>query len=256
MLPRRLFPLSSRFPGASRDAAARWGITAVTVIDTVTGEVFVNEMARLPIRSASVIKVPILCAAIQSRLAAGQGRQGDVPLSASERADAEAMIRRSDNAATTRFWKALGGPEVMGMIHRTAGTRDTVVAPENPNWWGYTHTTSYDLAMVLNGLAAKTLLPAPACDYVLNQMRLVVPSQRWGIPDGCPTPAAVAVKNGWYPEEDAGKVWRVHSIGVMPVGKTPERAVVSILTRYPLERGMRYGQETCRIVAAEVLRKF
>ncbi|MES2465073.1 MAG: serine hydrolase, partial [Armatimonadota bacterium] len=129
-------------------------------------------------------------------------------------------------------------------------------APENPNWWGYTHTTSYDLAMILRGLATKELLPAPVCDYVLNEMRRVAPNQRWGIPEGCPTPAAVAVKNGWYPEEDARKVWRVHSIGVAPVGAKTDRAVVSILTRYPLERGMRYGQETCRIVASEVLRAF
>ncbi len=110
--------------------------------------------------------------------------------------------------------------------------------------------------MILRGLATKELLPAPVCDYVLNEMRRVAPNQRWGIPEGCPTPAAVAVKNGWYPEEDARKVWRVHSIGVAPVGAKTDRAVVSILTRYPLERGMRYGQETCRIVASEVLRAF
>lgn len=254
MLPRNLFPLSFRFAAANRLAASRWGITAVTVIDTVAGEVFTNEMARLPIRSASVIKVPILCATLDSRLAAGNA---DVlPLSASERSDAEAMIRRSDNNATTRFWKALGGPRVMEYIHRTSETRDTVLAPENANWWGYTRTTSFDLAMILNGLVTKQLLPASACDYVLGEMRRVAPDQRWGIPDGCRTPAAVAVKNGWYPEEDEGKVWRVHSIGVAPIGDKAERAVISIMTRYPLERGMRYGQDTCRIVASELLRAF
>lgn len=254
MSPRRISPLSFRFPAASRRASARWGITAVTVVDTATGEVFVNDMARLPIRSASVIKVPILCAAIHSRLAAGNRERP--PLSAAERADAEAMIRRSDNDATTRFWKTLGGTKIVDYIHTSAGTRDTIIAPENPGWWGYTHTTSYDLAMILSGLATKQLLPASACDYVLQEMRQVTPDQHWGIPDGCRTPAAVAVKNGWYPEEETGKVWRVHSTGVAPVGGNPERAVLSILTRYPLERGMRYGQETCRLVASELLRTF
>jgi beta-lactamase class A len=254
MLPRHLFPLSSRFAAASRTAGSRWGITAVTVVDTATGDIFLNEMARYPIRSASVIKVPILCATLHSHLVAGNREMP--PLSASERADAEAMIRRSDNDATTRFWKALGGPEVIKYIHQATGTRDTAIAPENPNWWGYTHTTSYDLAMILNGLATKKLLPPPLCDYVLAEMRRVVPGQRWGIPDGCPVPAAVAVKNGWYPEEDAGKVWRVHSTGVAPVGKSPEGAVISILTRYPLERGMGYGQETCRRITSDVLRIF
>ncbi len=254
MLPRRLFPLASRFPGARHAAAARWGITAVTVVDTVTGEIFENEMARVPLRAASVIKVPILCAALHSRLAAKKG--AIPPFSSSERADAEAMIRRSDNGATTRFWKSLGGSEVIRFIRGTAATRDSAVAPENPGWWGYTHTTSYDLAMVLSGLATRKLLPAAACDYVLQEMRLVTPDQRWGIPDGCTAPAAVAVKNGWYPEEDEGKVWRVHSVGVAPVREKADRAVISIMTRYPLERGMRYGQETCRLVAAEVLRTF
>jgi hypothetical protein len=253
MLPRRLFDLSFRFPDAAHAAASRWGITAVTVVDTMTGEVFINETARYPIRSASVIKVPILCATLYNHLAAR--KEGMPPLSAAERTDAEAMIRRSDNDATTRLWRALGGSKVMEYIQHTVETRDTILAPENANWWGYTHTTSYDLAMILKGLATKELLPPTACDYVLGEMRKVVPDQRWGIPEGCRTPPTVAVKNGWYPEEDT-KVWRVHSTGVAPVGSTPERVVISILTRYPLERGMRYGQDTCRRVAAEVLRTF
>ncbi|MES2465072.1 MAG: hypothetical protein V4671_31285, partial [Armatimonadota bacterium] len=129
MLPRRPFPLSFRFAAANRAAAARWGITAVTVVDTATGETFANDMARLPIRSASVIKVPILCAALYTHLAAGSEEMP--PLSTSERADAEAMIRRSDNDATTRFWKALGGPRVMEYIHNATETRDTILAPDS-----------------------------------------------------------------------------------------------------------------------------
>ncbi len=254
MSPRRVFPLASRFPGAARAAASRWGIVAVTVVDTATGEVFGNELGHYPIRSASVIKVPILCATLNARLAAGNKEMP--PLSAGECKDAQAMIRRSDNDATTRFWKRTGGPKVIDYVHQAAGTRDTKIAPENSGWWGYTYVTAYDLAMILSGLATKQLLPPNACDYVLGEMRQVVADQHWGIPNGSPKPAAVAVKNGWYPEEDAGKVWRVHSTGVAPVGDAPARAVITILTRYPLEKKMSYGQDTCRQVASEILRVF
>lgn len=220
------------------------------MIDAATGETFHNEFARYPLRSASIIKVPILCAVLAAH-------HGDpAALSSKERADADLMIRRSDNDATSRFWRALGGPRVIAYLQRAAGTRDARIAPENPQWWGYTHVTAADMAAVLYGVASRRLLPMPACDYVLSEMRQVIPEQRWGIPDGCPTPAAVAVKNGWYPEENEGKVWRVHSTGVAPAGGAPDRAVIAILTRYPLERGMAYGQETCRLVASEILRAF
>lgn len=244
--------LASRFPDAARAAASRWGIVAVAVIDTQTGDIYHNEFARYRIRTASIIKASVLLTVLEAK-----GGNPSV-LSPKERADAEAMIRRSDNGATSRFWHAVGGPRVMDFIHRVSGTKDTVIAPENKEWWGYTLTTAHDMASIIAGAATRKVVTPAACDYLLSEMRLVIPSQRWGIPDGCSNrelAAKVAVKNGWYPEED-DKVWRVHSIGVAPVGDAPERAVIAVLTRYPIKLGMPYGQETCKLVAAEVLKAF
>lgn len=242
-------PLSTRFPQADRAARSRWGIVGIAVHDTKTGEVWQNEFAHIPIRSASIIKAAILLAFLDAK------KGNPASLTEKERADAEAMIRRSDNNATTRFWKALGGGRVMDWMHRACGTRDARVAPENSAWWGYSLVTTADMATILAGAAAHRLVTPVACDYLLSEMRQVDPTQRWGVPEGSPTPARVAVKNGWYGEEDE-KVWRIHSLGVVPVGDDPNRLVVAILTRYPFALGMKYGQDTCRLVATEIIRNF
>ena len=243
-------PLRERFPAADRAALQRRGLVAVSVCDTARGASYHNEYARVPIRSASIIKVPLLLAALD------QAYKDRRDLSPAERADAEAMIRRSDNNATTRFWRSLGPEPAVVWMRSVGGMQATRIAPENPNWWGYTRTTSRDMATVLGRLAAHTLLTPALCDYALAEMRRVIPSQRWGLPEVHAAPDRVAVKNGWYPEEDAGKVWRVHTVGVAPVGTEERRAVIAVLTRYPLELGMAYGQETCRRVAREVFGEF
>jgi beta-lactamase class A len=243
-------PLHTRFPAADRGARGRWGLTAVAVVDTLTGEFYANELARYPIRAASIIKVAILLAFLD------RAKSGDPgALTPAERADAEAMIRRSDNAATTRFWKRLGGETVIEFIGRSAGTRDTVLSPENRDWWGYTRTTAADMARLLAKVAGHAVVSPSACDYVMAEMRQVAPAQRWGIPEGAPVPALVAVKNGWYPENDA-EVWRVHSLGIAPVGGVPSRAAIAILTRYPIAYTMRYGEEGCQAVARAILHEF
>lgn len=247
----RLKPLASRFPEADRVAASRWGVTAVAVIDAATGEAYGNEFARLPIRSASIIKVPILMAVL-----------ADHALSDAEKADAEKMIRRSDNDATSRFWRAYGQKRCVEWVQRAAGTRDTVLAPENPNWWGYTLTTAADMAAVLAHLArpgGSPLVTPPNREYILSEMRSVVKEQRWGLPAARGETGgdadAVAVKNGWYPEEESG-IERVHTIGLAPVGKDATRAVVAVLTRYPKSRRFAYGRDTCQAVCAALLRRF
>ena len=171
------------------------------------------------------------------------------------------MIRRSDNNATTRLWNRVGGARAIAWIQQAARSKDTVIAPENPAWWGYTRTTAADMTALLTRMGPPRATPPAA--FVLNEMRHVVPEQRWGIPEGAPDPAGVSVKNGWFPEEDS-KVWRVHSVGFVPgpnpidggdsgIGLSEGGVVISILTRYPLALGFDYGKETCGLVAREIL---
>jgi hypothetical protein len=82
-------------------------------------------------------------------------------------------------------------------------------------------------------------------------MRQVTPSQRWGVA------AAVhhsnpAVKNGWYPDTDQ-QVWRVLCTGIVDDGPRPNRWVIVVTTRYPVNLGQEYGEETCAGIAARAL---
>ena len=108
--------------------------------------------------------------------------------------------------------------------------------------WGFTLTTSRDLAVVLARLAQGVLGPS-ATDLIISLMRQVIPSQAWGI--GAAIPGA-AIKNGWYP--DPGD-WRVNCLGIAG----GRRYVLAVMTEYPIGLGQGYGEATCQQIAADLL---
>ena len=141
------------------------------------------------------------------------------------------MITQSDNNAASALWNEDGGANVIRLM-------DSLGAPatsEDPGGaWGFTETTSRDLAVVLARLAR---CPRPGgTNLILSLMRQVIPSQAWGI--GAAIPGA-AIKNGWFP--DPGD-WRVNCLGIASGG----RYALAVMTQYPISLGQAYGEATCQ----------
>ncbi len=215
-------PLAERAQATSAWAAARAGLAGFTVIDLSTGEIDQGGYADAQIRTASVIKVPIAMALM--KMVESQGR----PLTAAEESALQLMITQSDNNAATELWNEVGGNNVIGLM-RALGATATIGDPGGA--WGFTLTTSRDLAVVLARLAQGVLGPS-ATDEIITLMRQVIPSQAWGI--GAAIPGA-AIKNGWYP--DPGD-WRVNCLGIAD----GRRYALAIMTEYPLALGQGYGE--------------
>ncbi len=227
--------LAQNVPGAAAFASGRAGFASFTVIDTATGAVYSSAGSDTQVRTASVIKVPI---AMTLLARANAERRGLTP---NESSNLHFMITQSDNNAATALWNEVGGsPAVLGLM-RSLGATSTAPWPSSPGAWGFTLSTSHDLATVLAQLAVGVLGPG-ATGTILNEMHQVIPSQAWGI--GAAIPGA-AIKNGWYP--DPGD-WRVNCLGI--VGGT--RYALAVMTDYPLGLGQGYGEVTCQQVAADL----
>jgi beta-lactamase class A len=229
---------------ATRYAAGRAGTTGIALIDTTSGRTLANGDGGVAMRAASIVKIVIAMRLFALTREQRRGLQPD------EQADLSAMIRASDNDAATRLWNGLGGPAVIDWVRKVTGVRNTG-PPANPAEWGFSTTSARDMAVILTAvLHARGVNPAQR-DALLREMRQVIPAQRWGVADAVHH-SNPAVKNGWYPDTDEG-LWRVHCTGVVDDGPHPNRWVVVVTTRYPVNLGQDYGEETCANVAARVL---
>ena len=232
-----------RFRAALALAATRQGLVELSVVDIVSGRRYDSGTSTIPVRTASIIKVPIAMALMAKAEQQGRG------LTANESSDLTLMIRSSDGDAATRLWDDAGGANVIGLIRNLGGSH--TAGPANGSSWGFTTTTSSDMASVLSALASGRILTAGNRARILDEMRNVVPSQRWGIAQAV-AHSEPAVKNGWYPDTDES-AWRVNCLGIVARGGAPTRYSVSVMTQYPIGLGQSYGEETCRLVAATVL---
>jgi hypothetical protein len=233
-----------RLAEAARYAAGRTGTAGVAVVDSTTGKVQGNPDSGVVLRTASIVKI-----VIGMRLFA-RAHEQHRGLTADEQSDLQQMIRASDNDAASRLWAALGGPAVIDWVRKVTGVRNTA-PPADPTSWGFTTTTARDMAVILTALVHARGVTAAHRDALLREMRQVIPSQRWGVADAVHH-SNPAVKNGWYPDIDE-QVWRVNCTGITDDGPHPNRWIIVVTTRYPVNLGQDYGQETCSGVAARAL---
>ncbi len=225
--------LAARAAATSAYARSRSGVVGFTLIDTATGGMYAGGSPDASIRTASVIKVPIAMALIAMANRQGRG------LTAAEQSDLHFMITQSDNNAATRLWNDVGGTNAVVGLMRSLGATNTHADPGSPEAWGFTWTTSRDLATVLAKLAGG-VLGSSGTDLILSQMHQVVPAQAWGIDAAVP---GSAVKNGWFPDPSE---WRVNCLGIV----AGTRYALAVMTRYPIGLGQGYGEQTCQGVAS------
>ncbi|WP_285495749.1 serine hydrolase [Actinomadura sp. NBRC 104425] len=238
---------SAKSPGTARTLSravqnalsGRTGIESVAVYDRKRKLSCAVDTGR-HYDSASVVKVTILSALL--RKAQEQGRR----LTARERGLAEKMITRSDNAAATTLWNAVGRTRLNRFL-KLAGMRSTRLGANGH--WGLTQITASDELRLLRLLTSRnSVLTTASRRYVLDLMGRVIPEQRWGTPAGRPSWMRWRVKNGWLPR--LGRYWRVHSIGAFD-GRGENYLIVVLTQDSPT---MEYGVQTIERVARAVHR--
>ncbi|WP_432085509.1 serine hydrolase [Streptomyces sp. bgisy095] len=219
--------------------ATRTGTVAVGLHDRTTNTTCTLR-ATTSYDSASVVKVTVLATLLWD------AKKTNRYLTSRESDLANAMITKSDNAATTSLWKQLGITKVKGFLSAAGMTR---TVPGADGYWGLTQINVTDEQRLLSLITAKnTVLSDNSRAYILKLMGSVVTSQKWGTPAGAPSSVSVHVKNGWLQRATRG--WRVHSIGTFKGGG--HDYTVSVLTDG--NSTMDYGVSTIQAVAKVIHR--
>ena len=168
------------------------------------------------------------------------------PVTADEIIELGRMIEVSDDADANSLWDASGGPAGLLALIAAAGMKQTAYPPGRG--WGFTLTTAHDQALLATSLARGRLLQPTDTRLLLGLMRNVEPTQRWGFADSVDPTLAPAVKNGWYQDTD-DPVWRVNCTAIFDSPTLVHPFSIAVMTRYPANLDMAYGQDTCRGVA-------
>jgi len=172
------------------------------------------------------------------RAAHAEGRS----VTSSERADIAAAVRRSDNAATQRLYKALGGDAILDDLRETCGVD---VTTRVAGYWSLTQVSAVDATRIF-ACVLRTAPGLPGGQELLTDLRSVEPDDAFGIKAALPPTAAVSLKNGWMPHSTTGE-WNVNCVAAW------DDYVLAVLTRYPVDRPLAYGADVCRDVAAAVV---
>jgi beta-lactamase class A len=152
--------------------------------------------------SASAIKATIISALLYKV-------HGPSHLTSAQSGLAWRMITQSDNAAASALWDDVGSAGMQRFVD-AAHMSHTVL---DDAAWGLSQLTAQDELTLLTLLTTHgSVLSDTSRGYVLWLMSRVIPSQRWGVPDGAPADVTVSVKNGWLPDPFTGR-WHVNSIG-------------------------------------------
>ncbi|MFF5144896.1 serine hydrolase [Streptomyces sp. NPDC013157] len=157
-----------------------------------------------PYDTASIVKVDILAAML---LHARDHRRA---LTARESAEAEVMIRDSDNTAATALWRAIGEAPGLASANERLGLTSTQGGPGG--LWGLTRTTAADQIRLLRAIfgTGATPLDTASRNRIGTLMTEIATDQSWGV--SAAADAGWALKNGWLMRTTTAR-WDINSIG-------------------------------------------
>jgi hypothetical protein len=180
----------------------------------------------------STMKVPVLATLLHDYEQDGQ------VLSPQGHTDAALALEQSDNAAAEALFGVLeqihgGLDSASAAVQQTlgnAGDQSTTIntAPNNQGFttWGQSEWSTSGEILFYRSLADGCLLGPHDTAYVLNLLRNVTGSQRWGAgAAGYPTTVPLAFKAGWGPEGGGGYLVRQTAI----IGAGSQGYVLSML---------------------------
>jgi beta-lactamase class A len=192
-----------------RYLAKRVSDASLVMVDRTTGTTY-RYRATSEYVTASVVKVDILATLLLQDQRAHRG------LTAAQRADAEVMIRRSDNQAADRFYTRVGGAAGVDAANRRLKLRHTHAVDGrciDLLCWSLTRTTADDQVRLLQDLVRGGPLTEKNRAYVLGLMGRVTKEQSWGVRAAARAGDEVANKNGWMTHQADGDRWAINSIG-------------------------------------------
>ncbi len=180
------------------------------------------------------MKVPVLVTLLRDYAQAGRR------LTAAQQGQATLALEQSDNAAAEALFGDLerihGGlgaaSEAVQHTLSVSGDTSTTIntAPNNQGFttWGQTIWPPTDEVLFYRSLARGCLLGPGDTSYVLDLMRMVTASQRWGAgAAGYPGSVEVGFKGGWGPENGSGYLVRQTAI----IGSENRGYVLSMVAR-------------------------
>lgn len=194
--------LTERIAAIDAEQGAHFGIA---VQDLRTGTTYsYNPYHRFP--TASVAKLTVLTMLLMQ--AEEEGRE----LTAAERAQAEQMIRYSDNSVVDGLYSRLGFTD--GFVRHAGDLGFTGTEPHPDGRWGSTTTTPADQVRLLRALYTDEgpLSPRDRA-HVRELMEGVAPEQAWGVSAAAAAGDTVGLKNGWTPRASNSGLWTVNSVG-------------------------------------------
>lgn len=164
-------------------------------------------------------------------------------LAAADLALIDRAIRASDDDAAEAMYRRLGRDRILADLDRSCGVH---VATSQRGYWSYTQITAEDATRVL-GCVLDQAPRYPSGERLLDDLHRVDPDGAFGIPEALGPDVPVAVKNGWTAHSGTGQ-WNVNCVAAW------DRYTLSVLTRYPIDRGRDYGAAQCRRVTEAVVR--
>lgn len=203
------FPTSVGAQGKARVTAAVLDLDGTGRTPAVYGD-------DAPYDTASIIKVDILASVLLQVQDSGKA------LTAKERAQAEAMIEHSDNAAANSLWRRIGLAPGLKAANKRLGLTATQGGPDVR--WGLTRTTASDQIRLLRAVFDTGPAPkagsAPALGdtsrgYIRTLMSRIADEQSWGV--SAAAGSEWALKNGWLQRNTTG-LWDVNSVGRITTG--------------------------------------
>ncbi|MFK0286457.1 serine hydrolase [Streptomyces sp. NPDC090499] len=162
-----------------------------------------------PYDTASIVKVDILAAMLL------HARDHRRDLTARENAEAQVMIRNSDNTAATALWRAIGQAPGLASANKRLGLVSTRGGPGG--LWGLTRTTATDQIRLLGAVfgTGPTPLDAASRNRIGTLMTQISTGQSWGV--SAAADSGWALKNGWLMRTTTGR-WDINSIGRITTG--------------------------------------
>ncbi|HEX5594671.1 MAG TPA: hypothetical protein VFX61_01415 [Micromonosporaceae bacterium] len=170
-------------------------------------------------------------------------------------AQARRAIRDSNDPAADALYQAGGGAAQLRRMISICGLTETTIEGSR---WRSVRMSARDAARlgrcVTDGRAAgpswTKWVRAELTKVRGSIAKADQPSGgRWGIIDGLPPDLladGVGMTNGWIVVKSE-KEWQVNCLGVT------DQWSLAVLTRYPAERGLRYGAEACAKVTAQLV---
>jgi Beta-lactamase enzyme family len=183
--------------------------------------------------SASVIKAMLMLTYLR------QSQVRRRPLTATERALLEPMVRSSDNDTATAVRNIVGNDAVTQLARRAGMTHFSMNVV-----WGLSQITARDQTRLF--LSLERLLPARHRVYGLRLLRTIVEWQRWGIARVIPRGWRLYFKGGW----GAGTGAVSHQVGLLRRGS--HRVALAVLTIGSPSHA--YSTETLEGVARRLVR--